>query len=275
MSDGSLIPISFHLQSHSNDSVFLFSQLLEHVYPALLTTEQTPQQVEIFVPLGVEWIQGEEEKEEEEEETGGIDVPPPPTDASPSMDSASAPRQGSSPHFQLNGSLSHHQVRRNTSVLSTQSVPGSIVVGSPASSSEQQSGHSSWEVISKQSTTSNNRLSVITDVSSRHSVVPLWECIQEAFKSPVIHINGSKLLLPRVIPDVLFADLPSELIFWSKVGEREQEELSLPPSKETSGLFIRRYYTSEQEDVCVRKPAGALRAVSDLTCTLVYRLCGQ
>lgn len=243
------------------------SQLLEHVYPALLTAEQTPQQVEILVPLGPERAEEEEEEEEKEgpdREAGGVDAPLLP--ASPPDGPMSTPRRASYPHSQLNSSLKHRSTRqRKSSIRSSQSVTETITVGSPAASST--SDHSSWEVLSRHSTTSN-RLSVIPDMSSRRSVVPLWECIQEAFKTPVIHVSGSKLLLPRVIPDLLFADLPPELIFWSKVGEREEEmvsngQLMLPPSKELSGLFVHRYYTSKQEDMCVRQPAGALKAVSE------------
>ncbi len=234
--------------------------MLEHVYPALLTTEQTPQQVEILVPLGCEWAPGEEEE-------GGVDVPSLPADSSPSVNIPQPP-SSFSPHSQLNGSLRKNGTKGEPSILSSQSAPGSMSVGSPASPATS-SDHTSWEVLSKQSTASH-RLSVIPDMSSRRSVVPLWECIQEAFKTPLIVVNGSKLLLPRVIPDLLFADLPSELIFWSKVGGRGEEELlsSLggahlpPPSKELSGLFVRQYYTSKQEDFCVRQPAGALKAVS-------------
>ena len=36
----------------------------------------------------------------------------------------------------------------------------------------------------------------------------------------------------------------------------------VPPVREVSGLFVRSYYSSEIEDTCVRKPAGAQKTVS-------------
>ena len=114
---------------------------------------------------------------------------------------------------------------------------------------------------------------MIQDSFSSYCLVPLWECIQEAFKSPVIRLNGKKLVLRDLIPDLLFADLPPELIYRSKSSTEDQVLFSLdgdPPmlDREGSGLFVRTYYTAENEDICVRKPAGALKTVS--TCNIHF-----
>lgn len=145
------------------------------------------------------------------------------------------------------------------SVLSNQ-----LIVGSP-SDSEYQSEASSWEILSKQSSTASARLNMIQDCTTNYCLIPLWECIQEAFKAPVIRVNSNRLFLRQMIPDLLFVDLPPELIYRSSVGDQSLFSLEggmVPPVREVSGLFVRSYYSSEIEDTCVRKPAGAQKTVS-------------
>ena len=79
-------------------------------------------------------------------------------------------------------------------------------------------------------------------------------------------MNNNKLYLREMIPDLLFVDLPPELIYRSKSSLGDQLVFSLEdsmvPTGEVSGLFVRSYYSSEHEDICVRKPAGAQKTVS-------------
>ena len=223
----SILTLSLFLPSCTPSILTLSLQLLEHVYPALLDADQTPQQVEIFVPLNSEWTSSDDTDLLIDEE---------------------AP-------VQTNGNPG----QRNVSFLSAQSA----IAGSPF---EQQSDNSSWEILSKQSTTSA-RLSMIQDCSSSYCLVPLWECIQEAFRTPLIRMNNNKIFLPKMVPDLLYADLPQELIYRTSMAEQfltslDESLISLPiPRKDVSGLFVRHYYTSEQDDICVRKPAGALKTV--------------
>ncbi len=151
----------------------------------------------------------------------------------------------------------------------------------------------SWEVVSRYSTTSN-RLSILQDSSNpQYNLVPLWECLQvspsppplsspppsflsssppsqEAFKTPVIRVEADRLVISHIIPDLLFADLPPELLFRSKVSSPDYYLMSLedcffggvaPPPPEATGMFIQSYYSFNHDDVFVRKPAGALKAV--------------
>ena len=83
-------------------------------------------------------------------------------------------------------------------------------------------------------------------------------------------MESNRLTLSQVIPDLLFADLPPELLFRSKVSPPDCYLMSLeegffggvaPPPPEDSGMFIQSYFSPEHADVFVRKP-GALKAVS-------------
>ncbi len=92
---------------------------------------------------------------------------------------------------------------------------------------------------------------------------------QEAFKAPVIQVNSSRLILRDAIPDLLFADLPPELLLRTTVSSPEQYLLSLEdyfkgggsPTDNETGLHLRSYYTSRDADICVSKPAGASKTV--------------
>lgn len=93
--------------------------------------------------------------------------------------------------------------------------------------------------------------------------------LQEAFKAPVIQVNSSRLILRNVIPDLLFADLPPELLLRTTVSSPDQYLLSLedyykgggsPTDKET-GLHLRSYYTPQDADIYVEKPTGAAKTV--------------
>ena len=93
---------------------------------------------------------------------------------------------------------------------------------------------------------------------------------KEAFKAPVIQINSGRLNLQKALPDLLFADLPPEQLLRTTVSSPEQYLFSLEDhfsggeslSDKETGLHTRSYYTSEQADICIGKPAGALKTVS-------------
>ena len=253
------------------------SQLLEHVYPALLDAEQTPQQVEIFVPLVEEWAaaggsngsclpSSVRETGTEPIEIGTTEqatVIQSPSITLPHSDPERLQTPSPEPQTQLqsNGTLSE-SLKPVVDLLSPQNTLHHSLC-------EQQSEASSWEVI-HHSPSSITRLSLIQDFSSNYFLVPMWECLQEAFKTPVIRLHGNKLMLRDVIPDLLFADLPPESIFRNTVSSNEHYLMSLEedfagegtPSGDVSGLFVRMYYNSEDADVCARKPAGALKTVS-------------
>ena len=255
------------------------SQLLEHVYPTLLDAEQTPQQVEIFVPLGEEWATSTFGSDDSlslprEARTEPIQISTPQSPGNPTGLLSPGIElhqqnglQTSPPQQQPNGALSTSQ--KPSPVVDLLS-PQSTSTPQPHRLSEQQEA-SSWEVLHHSSSTST-RLSMIQDSSSSYFLVPLWECLQEAFKIPIIRVHGNRLSLRDVIPDLLFADLPPESIFRNTVGTNDHFLMSLeadfagegPPSRDVSGLFVRPYYTSEVTDICARKPAGAMKTVSAL-----------
>lgn len=125
---------------------------------------------------------------------------------------------------------------------------------------------SSWEVISRHSSGSTP-LSLVQDAGSTACLVPLWELLQEAFKSPWAHVNGRKLALQEIIPDLLFVDLPRRLLYRSGDDPAPDDPCPSPPhpplpSQESSGLRITLYYTLDLDEECVRQPAGANKAVS-------------
>ena len=99
--------------------------------------------------------------------------------------------------------------------------------------------------------------------------VYLCMILQEAFKTPVILVNSNRLVLRNALPDLLFADLSPELLLRTTISSPDQYLLSLDgffsgggsPTDEETGHHVRSYYTPEEADVCVRKPAGALKTV--------------
>lgn len=95
--------------------------------------------------------------------------------------------------------------------------------------------------------------------------------LQEAFKTPVLRVDGVRLTLSHIVPDLLFADLPPELLFRSKVSSPDRFLVSMenhlfsgvsPPPTESTGMCVDSYYSFDDDDVFVRKPAGVLKAVS-------------
>jgi len=93
---------------------------------------------------------------------------------------------------------------------------------------------------------------------------------QEAFLLPVIVVDGSRLVMSELVPDQLFSDLSSDLLFRSKESHPNHCLVTLEnriyggvatPTPEVSGLFVRSYYSFDHDgDILVRKPAGALKA---------------
>lgn len=86
-------------------------------------------------------------------------------------------------------------------------------------------------------------------------------------------MDTNRLTLSQVIPDLLFADLPPEMLFRTKISSPARYLMSLedrffggmaPPPPEATGMFVQSYYSVEHADVFVRKPAGALKAVSNV-----------
>lgn len=233
--------------------------------------------MEIFVPLVEEWaaagasngscLPSERETRTEPLEIGTTVQPTviqSPTITLPHSDPERLQTPEPQTQLQLNGNLSQ-SLKPVADLLSPQNTLHNSL-------SEQQSEASSWEVIHHSPSTST-RLSLIQDFSSNYFLVPMWECLQEAFKTPVICLHGNKLMLRDVIPDLLFADLPPESIFRNTVSSSEHYLVSLEedfagegtPSGDVSGLFVRMCYTSENADICARKPAGALKTVSVVT----------
>ena len=205
------------------------------MFPALLDSEQSGQHVEVFIPLGSEWPSRSDGAEESSQGEDGSRL---------AGDELAAVASGNTLHPLV--------------------VKSSDLSCSPSQVSET----SSWEIIARESTTST-RLSVIPDAVSSDYLVPLWECLQEAFKTPVIRVNNSRLVLRKVLPDLLFADLPPELMYRTSLNPPDQDlfphddtEFDRTLSESGSGLFVRSYFTSEDADQCVRKPAGALKTVS-------------
>lgn len=99
----------------------------------------------------------------------------------------------------------------------------------------------------------------------------LHTALQEAFKTPVIRVDHNRLTLSQVIPDLLFADLSPKMLFRTKVSSPDRYLMSLedhffggmaPPPPEATGMFVQSYYSFDHDDIFVRKPAGALKAVS-------------
>ena len=97
--------------------------------------------------------------------------------------------------------------------------------------------------------------------------------MQEAFRTPVVRVETTRITLAHIIPDLLFADLPPEMLFRSKVSSPDHFLVSLeerffggvaPPPPESSGMSIQPYYSFVDADEFIKKPAGALKAVSSL-----------
>ena len=87
----------------------------------------------------------------------------------------------------------------------------------------------------------------------------------------MVRVESTRLILSHLIPDLLFADLPPEMLFRTKVSSPNHFLVSLeerlfggvaPPPSESTGMFVQPYYSFDDADVFIRKPAGALKAVS-------------
>lgn len=99
----------------------------------------------------------------------------------------------------------------------------------------------------------------------------------------MVRVDSSRLILSEVIPDLLFADLPPELLFRTKVSAPDRYLMSLegsffggvaPPSPEDTGMSVQSYYSQEDADVFVRKSPGALKAVCACpACDVVMCMC--
>ena len=77
------------------------------------------------------------------------------------------------------------------------------------------------------------------------------------------------MFIRQVIPELLFNDFAPELLFRSTLSSPNMFLTSLEdhmnegiPPQEATGQFLRLYYTQQEEDCCLRKPAGAVKAVS-------------
>ncbi len=86
----------------------------------------------------------------------------------------------------------------------------------------------------------------------------------------MVRVDSTRLVLSQVIPDLLFADLPPELLIRNKGSSSDHFLLSLeeqffggvaPPSPEATGMFVQPYYSADDADELVRRPVGALKAV--------------
>lgn len=93
----------------------------------------------------------------------------------------------------------------------------------------------------------------------------------------MIHMDTTRITLSHIIPDLLFADLPPEMLIRTKISPPEHYLMSLedrffggvaPPPPEATGMFVQPYYSFTHADVFLRKPAGALKAVCTPTTTL-------
>lgn len=97
----------------------------------------------------------------------------------------------------------------------------------------------------------------------------------------MILVDNTRLTLSRLIPDKLFADLSPGLLFRTKESHPDRYLLSLEermyggvalPPPDASGMFVRSYYSFDHdEDVLVRKPAGALKAFYLQSCLSLLR----
>ena len=83
-------------------------------------------------------------------------------------------------------------------------------------------------------------------------------------------MDSSRIVMAELIPDHLFSDLSPSLLFRTKGSYPHHFMVSLedrvyggeaPPPPEESGLFVQSYYSFDHDDdILVRKPAGALKA---------------
>ena len=226
----------------------------------------------IFVPLGEERATSTFDSDlPREARTDSIQISTP--------QSPGHPTRLLSPRIELpqqNGLQTSPPQHQPNGALNTSQKPSPVVdLLSPQSTSTPQLHHlseqheaSSWEVLHHSSSTST-RLSMIQDSSSSYFFVPLWECLQEAFKTPAFlsmttgsHCETSSLIcssqtcLQSQPSAIQWAPTTTSCCHWRRIFPEG------PPSGDVSGLFVRPYYTSEVTDICARKPAGAMKTVS-------------
>ena len=149
----------------------------------------------------------------------------------------------------------------------TNSLP---VVGSYLSST---TNDGSWEVLSRRSSFTA-KFALCQDASSTHSLVPVWECVQEAMRTPVTKFCGRRIAFQEVIPDLLYADLPKQCIY--RATQSQSGNLCLPDmedqeavSPDVSGLRLKKYYMMAEDDVYMHRSADARRIVSMCVCVRV------
>lgn len=148
-----------------------------------------------------------------------------------------------------------------TTSPNTNSLP---VVGSYLSSTTD----NSWEVLSRKSALAA-KFAPSRDASSTHSLVPVWECVQEAMRTPVTRFCGRRIVFQEVIPDLLYADLPRQCIY--RATQSQSGNLCLPDledqeavTSDVSGLRLKKYYTMAEDDLYMHRSADAQRTVSPL-----------
>ena len=86
----------------------------------------------------------------------------------------------------------------------------------------------------------------------------------------MVRVGSLRIKLQEVIPELLFNDFTQELLFRTTLSSPDTFLMSLEehmsggiPPAESTGRFLRLYYTQQEEDCCLMKPAGASKAVSN------------
>ena len=173
-----------------------FPQLIRHDYPSLLDTQRC---VEVCVALSTRAETTEETSDSSDLELSG--KPPPPTvvpisDITHSMNSASArPINCAAP-------ASHLESGRQPGT-GTQPGSGSQTVSREACSETESvpknDSNQSWEVLSKNSSTST-LLTMRQDESvPGDQLIPLWECLQVSFPSPSQSVSMVTYNIPSLL----------------------------------------------------------------------------
>ena len=93
----------------------------------------------------------------------------------------------------------------------------------------------------------------------------------------MVRVGSHRVKLQDVIPELLFNDFAPELLFRTTLSLPDMFLMSLEehmsggiPPPEATGRYLRLYYTQQEEDCIIMKPAGAEKAVSQQTHYLTH-----
>jgi leucine-rich repeat kinase 1 len=224
-------------------------QLISEKYPSLLEDHHTPQLVDVLIPLSQKWL---------------TSITPPssthqnsPPNLSPSSLRSSS-SQGSEAIYRYTKQRAFSTcsfVDITNSLCSASGIQGTLMDALASIKTNTIRRPSSFDLLSGPQIAEEEE-----DVNSNdlgQFLVPAWECLQEAFKSSVFRLKEGNLNFRALMPDLLFADMPSHMI----ITELESHMVGVK-IQESKGMLLRYYYNDKSIESPPKRYLGAKRMLS-------------